>query len=151
MAADPGPQRPGCAVGDTRRAMSQANVEVVRRVLAHWGRGYFADTELIHPDVRIVWLDVIGGSTETVGFKDARETLRVWLGSFDRVTMSTEQLIDAGDKVVVLAVWRGVGKNSGVETEWRFGAVWTIRDGEVVSVMSHPDPDDALAAVGLSA
>src|SRR4051794_1837863 len=111
---------------DTRRAMSQENVEVVRRVLAHWGRGYFADTELIHPDVRIVWLDVIGGSTETVGFKDARETLRVWLGSFDRVTMSTEQLIDAGDKVVVLAVWRGVGKTSGVETEWRFGAVWTI-------------------------
>jgi ketosteroid isomerase-like protein len=130
--------------------MSQENVDVVRRVLAHWERGYFADTELINPDVRIVWLDVIGGSAETVGFQEARETLRVWLGSFDRVTMSTEQLIDAGDKVVVVAVWRGVGKTSRVETEWRFGAVWTIRDGEVVSVMSHPDPSDALAAAGLS-
>ncbi len=130
--------------------MSQESVEVVRRVLAHWERGYFADTELINPDVRIVWLDVIGGSAETVGFQDARETLRVWLESFDRVTMSTEQLIDGGDKVVVVAVWRGAGKTSRVETEWRFGSVWTIRDGKVASVVSHTDPNDALAAVGLS-
>jgi ketosteroid isomerase-like protein len=45
---------------------------------------------------------------------------------------------------------RGRGKASGVFTKWRHGAVWTIRDGKMISLISYPDPTDALEAVGLS-
>jgi ketosteroid isomerase-like protein len=52
--------------------------------------------------------------------------------------------------VVAIAERRGRGKTSGVVTKWRYGAVWTLRDGKVTSLISYTDPTDALAAVGLS-
>jgi ketosteroid isomerase-like protein len=61
-----------------------------------------------------------------------------------------EQIIDAGDQVVIIAEWRGRGKASGVFTKWRYGAVWTLRDGKVTSIISYSDPVEALEAAGLS-
>jgi ketosteroid isomerase-like protein len=49
----------------------------------------------------------------------------------------------------VLAKWRGSGKVSGADAEWRHGAVWTLRDGKVTSIISYPDPAEALEAAGL--
>ena len=66
------------------------------------------------------------------------------------VRVNDVQLIDVGDKVVVIAEWRGRGKASGVVTEWRFGAVYTLRDGKVTGIVSYTDPAEALKAVGLS-
>ncbi len=42
------------------------------------------------------------------------------------------------------------GEGSGVDTEWRQGTVWTLRDGRVASVIGHQEPSDALEAAGLS-
>ena len=44
----------------------------------------------------------------------------------------------------------GRGKASGVFTKWRYGAVWTLRDGKMISLISYTDPAEALEAVGLS-
>ena len=61
-----------------------------------------------------------------------------------------ERIVDAGDdKVAVIAVWRGRGKGSGASTEWRYGGVWTLREGKVISIISYADSKDALEAVGL--
>jgi ketosteroid isomerase-like protein len=70
--------------------------------------------------------------------------------SWEQITTVAEQLIDAGDKVVVIAEWQGRGKTSGVYTKWRYGAVWTLRDGKVTSIISYTDPAVALESVGLS-
>ena len=40
-----------------------------------------------------------------------------WLASWERATLTAEQVLDAGDRVVVIAVWRGRGRASGVAAE----------------------------------
>jgi hypothetical protein len=44
---------------------------------------------------------------------------------------------------------RGRGKASGVDAGWRYGAVWTVHDAKVISVVSYLDPAKALEGVGL--
>ena len=131
--------------------MSQENVEIVRRAFAEFERGNFWIPEVFDPSVRVVWLSPIaGGEPETVGLEAMGRTVKEWLESWEQVTYVAERFIDAGDQVVIIAEWRGRGKASGVVTKWRHGAVWTIRDGKMISLISYPDPTDALEAVGLS-
>ena len=130
--------------------MSQENVEIVRRAFAEFERGNFWIPEIFDPNVHIVWLPVVGGEVETVGLEAMGRTVKEWLESWEQVTYVAERFIDAGDQVVIIAEWRGRGKASGVVTKWRHGAVWTIRDGKMISLISYPDPTDALEAVGLT-
>ena len=130
--------------------MSQENVEVVKRAFAEFQRGNFWVPEFFDPDVRVRWLDAVGAPSETVGLQDMTTFMLNWLGTFDNMSMVAERVVDAGDQVVVIAAWQGRGKASGVDSEWRQGAVWTLRDGRVASVIGYQEPSDALAAVGLA-
>ena|SRR5687768_4399697 len=131
--------------------MSRENVEIVRGAFAEFERGNFWIPEVFDPSIRVVWLDPIaGGKTETVGLDEMTRTVTEWLRSFEQLTTAAERLMDAGDQVVIIAEWRGRGKASGVFTTWRYGAVWTLRDGKVTNVVSYTDPSEALEAVGLS-
>ena len=131
--------------------MSQENVEIVRRAFAELERGNFWIPEVFDPSIRVVWLDPIaGGVTETVGLDEMSRTLKEWLRSFEPITTVAERLIDAGDQVVIIAEWRGRGRASGVFTTWRYGAVWTLRDEKVTSIVSYTDPAAAIEAAGLS-
>jgi ketosteroid isomerase-like protein len=131
--------------------MSRENVEIVRGAFAEFERGNFWIPEVFDPSIRVVWLDPIaGGKTETVGLDEMTRTVTEWLRSFEQLTTVAERLTDAGDQVVIIAEWRGRGKASGVFTTWRYGAVWTLRDGKVTNVVSYTDPSEALEAVGLS-
>jgi ketosteroid isomerase-like protein len=130
--------------------MSRENVEVVRRAFAEFERGNFWVPECFDPNVRVVWLDALAvGEPESVGLEGLSRGIKRWVEPFEHVTMRAERIIDAGDQVVVIAAWRGRGKRSGADSEWRYGAVWTLRDGKVTSVVSYRDPADALEAVGL--
>jgi ketosteroid isomerase-like protein len=130
--------------------MSQENVEVVRRVQAEFERGNFWVPDSFDPSVRIVWLPFAGGQQETVGLEAMSRTLIDWLQPWEQATNVAERFVDTADHVVVIFEWRGRGKASGVFTKWRYGSVWTLRDGKVTSVISYTDPAEALEAVGLS-
>jgi len=130
--------------------VSQENVELVRRAYAEFERGNFWVPEFFDPGVRVVWLSAIGGDLETVGLPDMSSVMMDWMRSWEQVTLVAERFIDAGDQVVVIGDWRGRGRASGVVTNWRHGAVLTLRDGKAVSVVSYSDPADALRAVGLA-
>ena len=130
--------------------MSQENVEIVKRAFTEFQRGNFWVPEFFEPNVRIRWLDVVGGPSETVGLQDMSDFMLNWLETFDSMSMVAEQVVDAGDQVVVIAAWRGRGKASGVDTEWRQGTVWTVRAGRVASVVGYESPGKALEAAGLS-
>jgi ketosteroid isomerase-like protein len=131
--------------------MSQENVEIVRGAFAEWERGNFGDSGIFDPSVRVVWLPgPEGNELETVGLEGMGRMMKEWMQSWVQITQVAEQLIDAGNQVLVIAEWRGRGKTSGVLTKWRFGAVYTVRDGKVISIDSYSDPADALKAVGLS-
>jgi ketosteroid isomerase-like protein len=60
-----------------------------------------------------------------------------------------ERFVDAGDDVVVIGTARGTTA-SGVETQWRQGYVWTVREGTAIRLRWFNDPAEALEAVGLS-
>ena len=62
---------------------------------------------------------------------------------------ASQELIDAGDKVISLVVTRGRGRSSGVETELRHYGVWTIRDAKIARVAWFYSREDALRAAGL--
>jgi ketosteroid isomerase-like protein len=130
--------------------MSQENVETVRRAYAEFERGNFWVPEFFDPNVRVVWLDAMApGERETEGLAGLSRGVKGFVESFDHVTTEAERIVDAGDEVVVIAAWHGRGKASGVDAEWRYGAVWTVRGGKVISLVSYNDPADALRAAGL--
>ena len=130
--------------------MSRENVEIVRRAFAEFERGNFWVPEVFDPSVRVVWLDALPvGEPESVGLQGLSQGIKRWVEPFEHVTIGLERIFDAGDQVAVIAAWRGRGKASGVDAEWRFGAVLTVRDGKVISLISYSDPAEALEAVGL--
>jgi ketosteroid isomerase-like protein len=69
---------------------------------------------------------------------------------FEDYRPEVESFLDAGDKVVTLAIEQGRGRGSGVEVESRRTAhVWTIRDGTAIRLDLYLDRKRALKAVGL--
>jgi ketosteroid isomerase-like protein len=131
--------------------MSQENVEIVRRIYAEFERGKFWLPDLFDPSIQIDWSDAMfARSAESKGFEELTGHMRELFDAWERVTATAERIIDAGDQVVVVAVWRARGKASGVEVETRQGLVWTIHSGKATSVVTYDDPAQALEAVGLS-
>jgi ketosteroid isomerase-like protein len=135
---------------DTRQAMLETNLEIVGRLFSQFEKGNFWVPEFFDPNVRVVWLDGVGVEAETTGLQAMSDLMMSWLEPHDRLTLTAERLIDAGDQVVASAAWRGRGRISGVATEWRFGLVFTLRDGRITSMVAYRELDDALKAVGLS-
>ncbi len=75
---------------------------------------------------------------------------RDWLEPYASYLMSTDEYIDAGDKVVVLIRIRATTARDGVVVEHAPAAVWTVGDGKVVAVQLYLGQEDALREAGLS-
>jgi ketosteroid isomerase-like protein len=124
-------------------AALSANVELVRAIYAAWNTGassahlIASDLEYVNPPYAV----------ETGTVQDRAALGRV-LDVYPDFTIEVEQVIDAGDDVVVVGIARGTGA-SGVEVQWRQGYVWTVRDGKAVRFQWFQDPAEALEAAGL--
>jgi ketosteroid isomerase-like protein len=140
---------------DTARAMSQENVEVVRRVYEAVARGDTAAV-LVAYDPEVEWdfrgspfrdfckRDVYHGHGGLRSFMRER-TEDAWADIEDQL----EELIDAGEHVVSVVLIRGRGLASGAEVEMKHAGVWTLRGGKVVRVAWMGTRAEALEAVGL--
>jgi ketosteroid isomerase-like protein len=128
--------------------MSQANVEVVRRAIAYeyYGVGDRAEAEAIF-DPRVV-LNPIDEDASS-GFDAMRADMERWASAFDELKVTIEELIDAGDRVVVVTHHRGRGRASGVEVDTRFYEVYALHGGKVSRVDEYIDRAEALEAAGL--
>ena len=128
--------------------MSQENVEVVRRAIAYEydGVGDLADAESIF-DTHVV-LNPIDEAASS-GFAAMRADMERWASAFDELTVTVEEIIDAGDQVVVVTHHEGRGRESGVEVDTRFYEVYSLRDDKVSRVDEYIERDDALEAAGL--
>lgn len=120
-----------------------ANVELVRAIYEAWNAGASTD-DLIAPDLEYVNPPY----AVEVGTVQDRAALGRVLDVYPNFSIELEQLIDAGDDVVVIGIARGTGA-SGVEVQWRQGYVWTVRDGKAVRFKWFNDPAEALEAAGL--
>jgi len=128
--------------------MSQENVEVVRRAFAYevYGRGDRAEAEAIF-DPYVVMKPTEEGPS--YGLDAVRDNFEHWREAWDELEVRVEEVIDAGDRVLLTAHHRGRGQGSGVEVDKRFYEVYMIRDGKVVCVDEFSERAEALEAAGL--
>jgi uncharacterized protein len=132
--------------------MSAANVEVVRRAIEAFSRGdldaaaaeavYAPDVEF-HEDPKLLEPGVYRGREEIEAY------FRQFLDSFEEYRFEIEELLDAGDRVVVFNRQWARGKGSGAEVEMRNAWVFTLRDGRIVRVQPYWDRSAAMEAAGL--
>src|ERR1700731_2289128 len=124
--------------------MSQANVEVVRRLLtARRGEApdLFTDllAELLDPAVRLDLSDRVFNPDVYEGY----EGIMRWRADVDDVwesyQMEPQEFFDGDDVVVVSARERGRGRGSGVEVDRRITFLCRLRSGRVSEIRSYDD------------
>ena len=132
--------------------MSEENVEIVRKALAAIDRrdvdAFLADVD---PDVVTDWSRAIGpersvfrGSGELVRF------IRSWWSAFEESVVVLDEVIDAGEHVVVAFHGRQRGRGSGAVVEGRGSVlVFGLREGSVISATLYQGRQEALAALGI--
>jgi ketosteroid isomerase-like protein len=127
--------------------MSQENVEIVRRSMDAYRSGdYEGAIAAWHPEV--VFDEVPQGRVYR-GREGVAESIRVWAGTWDDWEWEIEELIDCGDRVLMVMRQSGRGKGSGVPVEQQTFFVYTLRDGQIVRAAILFDRAQALEAAGL--
>lgn len=124
--------------------MAHESLQVVRAIHAAWAEGA-SPRELIAEDLEYVNPDYAVES----GTRRDRKALTGVLDVYPDFHFEPERYIEAGDDVVVLGKARGTGA-SGVEVNWKQGWIWTVEGGKAIRLRWFNDPDEALAAAGLS-
>src|SRR3954471_4020516 len=128
--------------------MSERNVAVVRAIHEAWARGESPATlGLLHPDIEYVNPPGAVEPGTRRGIAAYEEALRSMLEALEDVRIEVREVIDAGDRVVVLATFTARGRSSGAQLQHEDGYLWTVRDGKAVSFQWFNDPADALEAV----
>jgi ketosteroid isomerase-like protein len=136
--------------------MSQANVDIVRRRNAAADRrdaeaalsAYDPEVELDASRLGVAGL--AGRGRVYHGHDGLRIFFREWHDAWDEMEYGYEELIDAGEHVISLLVYRGRGRVSGAEVEMPVAIVETFRDGKIVRVVWFLRREDAFEAAGLS-
>jgi ketosteroid isomerase-like protein len=136
---------------DTLRAMSQENVDIVRRSTELWNAGDVEGLrELFHPDVV---LHIAEGLPEKGPFSGVDEVIKQYRRMGEDFTQHHLESTDSearGDWVIVRYCWTVRGDYSGIEGELRYTGVFRLRTGKIIEVRYCWDHAEALAATGLS-
>src|SRR3954462_11886359 len=130
--------------------MSQENVEVAKAAYAAWNAADMnAFRELCDPDIIMRpperWPEpgpFVGREAVMREWEQTRET-------WDADTVEPiSDFIEAGDRVVVRQVWRGVGQ--GPESNIELTNVFTVRNGLILFQEFFWDHAEALEALGIA-
>ena len=142
---------------DTARAMSEENVQSMRRAIEVWNRDDFDEylrlvEELVDPDIE--WYAVIaqlveGKDTVYRGIPGMRRFWEDWHEVFDFRFDETD-IRDLGDKLIVLSHVSVTGRGSGIDLSSPLAMLVTFERGRIVRSDSFLDHAEALKAAGLS-
>jgi ketosteroid isomerase-like protein len=139
--------------------MSQENVEAIRAVYERFGQGDFrASTDLLDPHVVLIigreyapFLMASMASADEGALYGIEAVANYTRAIMEDValTMEAEEVVAAGDTVLVSVCQRAVGRASGVPTELRYFTLWSFRGRKVIRIESFMDRAQALKAAGL--
>ena len=138
----------GPAARDTARAMSQENVEIVRRGFEAFMRGDISalvelgDPEIVscvHPRANATYKGIDG----------SLKMIADWVEDFDEFVAEPAEYIDADDCVIVRVHEQARGKGSGVPVEEDWWFVLRLRDGKAVRWDIYDIKAEALEAAGV--
>jgi uncharacterized protein len=133
--------------------MSQENVEIIRKAFEAFNAGDRAVFLGLY-DEDIV-LHIAAPSLDAGSYYGADEVERQYTRMFapfgETYEVEIEQLIDAGDSVVVFNRDKGRGVRSGVAVEGLpSSGIFTMRGGRIIRIDHLADRTEALNAVGLA-
>ena len=144
------PLAAGSAAGDTRRAMSQENVEVVRRALAALdSRDVEAYLEIASPDIELVTPES-GLEGPSVGHDGIRRFFRALETYAETSGVEIEEIRPVNDRVLALFKLTTSGRDSSPETSVQLAGVYDLEHGKIRRARVYADRAQALEAVGLS-
>jgi ketosteroid isomerase-like protein len=137
--------------------MSQENVAAIRAVYERWAEGDFhaaVDLDLFDPHVLLVLRPEFGPDYPDAGTLLGPPAIAAYtrdslLKTWSDFTMEAEEIVPAGDSVLVSVHQRGIGRASGVPTEVRYFTLWTFRGHKVIRFESFRKRAEALEAAGL--
>jgi ketosteroid isomerase-like protein len=129
--------------------MSEENVEIVRRCIEAYQAGDLTASVVdFDPEVEFdMTFRPEGGIFR--GHEGVAEALRTWTGAFEGWSFEVEDVIDAGDQVLVMSRESGRGKGSGIEIDQAVFHLARLRNGKVIHWKLYLNRDDALEAAGL--
>jgi ketosteroid isomerase-like protein len=130
--------------------MSQENVEIGRRAFAYemQGVGDRAEAEAVF-DPHVVINPTEEGPS--FGLDAIRDNITHWNEAWEKLDVTAEEFIDAGDRVLVTVHHRGRGRRSGIEIDTRLYLVYCLLNGKVPRQDEYADRAEALQAAGLQA
>jgi ketosteroid isomerase-like protein len=140
--------------------MSEHDVELARRGYAALNEAYrrrdvdhlrtIAD-EMWHPDIvltiRTQNFPEIG---EWHGHEGMLRFTEAQTEAFDEMWLEVEEIIDAGDRIVVPLRFGGRGRHAELPVEFAAVHVWTMEDGRATRVDMYDDRQKALVDAGLA-
>ena len=142
--------------------MSRENVEIWRAnvdaILAQLGAGADPEAtistfaEIWDPKVELDATDATALDLNRVyrGAGEGRQFWQEWFSAWETLSFEYE-LVDAGERVVMLVDMRMRGRSTGIEVPFgKFAWVGTFRDGLMVHVKLYMDQSRALEAAGLA-
>jgi ketosteroid isomerase-like protein len=141
------PLRPPVA---TMRRRSQEKVEIVRAVYKPWSEGDFgARVDLF--DDHLVFVPGAGSGDDGayLGTEAIAAYTRGRLEPWARLTVEAEEIVPAGDSVLVRVHQRGVRTAVRVPWKMRYFQLWSFRGDKVIRLESFRKRVEALEAAGL--
>jgi ketosteroid isomerase-like protein len=123
--------------------MSQENVQIVRGLYEAFGRGD-VPTVLGQMDQSIEWNEaenfIYADRNPYIGPQAVLEGVFMRLGSdWEGFTVTPEEWLDAGDRIVVLGTYSGTHKTSGWRVRAQFAHIWSVRESRVVRFQQYTD------------
>jgi ketosteroid isomerase-like protein len=133
--------------------MSKDDVQVVRGLYEHMGRGEYSFPGLLDDDMVYARhgraLGMLEG--EWRGLDDVWDAVLEYLRSWEGLRNELEDVTDLDDgRVFVLERQTGRGRASGVAMEREMASLFTLRNGKVSRWDSYWDRDDARRDAGLA-
>ena len=127
-------------------SVSAGNVEIVRQAVqaaidGDWKRAV-SDLDTA------VELDQPRPTGIYYGRSGVQEAMERWSEAWSERRVELEELIDAGEQVVVITHEYATSVRTGVTLDRSIAEVWTLRAGRVVAIDGYSDRDTALAAAG---
>ena len=133
--------------------MSARHVEMVRQAFqAEARRDRRAIIDLYAPDVVMdfsesPFADFLPQGVFT-GIDEIQDAFRDWYQAWDQVDTDVTDVAAVGDHVVTVFTYRGRGRASGVDVEWKdMAGLWTFRDDRIVRVAWLGNRQQALDAI----
>jgi ketosteroid isomerase-like protein len=128
--------------------MASPLVQLVQQGYEAWNsgdRGWVL--EHMSPDVE--WITPTDDPDPGVyrGYRGVEEYWAQWRAAVGQLSFSIEEMIDAGDSVVVVAKRQGRGEHSGLEVSDHVIQVFEFEGDQCVRVSEYYDRDSALSSV----